>query len=191
MSCRPVRPLAPMLPSYVASPVRDGVDQPFLAQHLNGTSCRAACNLELRDQFALSRYPGVRQVLALRDPASEYRRDLPVRGERRNRVNTVNAPISHIDNCSCMRLTSCASSCLNTTSCVCRQAHTGSRTLCRNRQGCSVAHRAPVPSAPAGTGGVAMPPLPRPRRRVPPAGDSAGGQRTCPRKGDAVASRAR
>jgi len=157
-----------MLQGDVASPVRDGVDQAFLAQHLNRTSRRAACNLELRNQFALSRYPGIRWVLARRDTTSEYRRDLPVRGNRSNRINTVNAPISHIDNFSCVRLMSYAGSRLHATSCVGRQAHTGSRTLWRNRQGRSVAHRAPVPSAPAGTGGVVMPPLLRPRRRTPP-----------------------
>jgi hypothetical protein len=138
------------LPGYVAAPVRDGVDQPFIAQHLDSAPRGGARNLELFNQLALRGYAGIRRVLARRDPAPEYLGYLPVRRNRRNRVNPVSAPISHIDNFSCTGVTSYASTCLDASSYVCRQGDTGSRTLWITRQGRWVAPSAIRSRDPAG-----------------------------------------
>jgi len=52
------------LASYVAAPVGNGIDQPFLAQHTHRAPRRGPRHLELFDQLTLSWYPGVRLILA-------------------------------------------------------------------------------------------------------------------------------
>src|SRR5512146_2795987 len=94
------------LPGYVAPPVRDGVDEPFLAQHANRPARGRARDLELFDHLALSRYPHVRRILARGDAPPDDLRDLPIRWNRGDRVNTVIAVICHRDNFSCTCLTS-------------------------------------------------------------------------------------
>ena len=115
--------------SYVAASVGNGVDQPFVAQHTHCASRRGPGDLELFYQLTLGWYPRIRLVLARGDAPTKDVRDLPVRRNRSDRVNTVNAPICHIDNFSCMCLTSYVSSCVELASYVCRQADTGSYTL--------------------------------------------------------------
>ena len=117
------------LASYVAAPVGNGVDQAFLAQHAHRAPRRGARDLELFDQLALSWYPRVRLILARGDAPTKDVSDLPVRRNRGDRVNTVSAPICHIDNFSCTRLISHGSSCLDATSYVYRQGDTGLRSL--------------------------------------------------------------
>ena len=115
--------------SYVAASVGNGVDQPFVAQHTHCASRRGPGDLELFYQLTLGWYPRIRLVLARGDAPTKDVRDLPVQRNRSDRVNTVNAPICHIDNFSCMCLTSYVSSCVELASYVCRQADTGSYTL--------------------------------------------------------------
>jgi hypothetical protein len=91
---------------HVAAARGNGVDQALFAQHAHRAPGRGACDLEFFDQFALGRYPRVRPVLAGADSAPKDLGYLPVRRNWRNRVNAVSAPIRHIDNVSCMRLTS-------------------------------------------------------------------------------------
>jgi len=117
------------LASYVAASVGDGIDQSLVAQHTYRAPRRGPSDLELVNQFALSGYPRIRLVLARGDAPTQDVRDLPVRRNRGDRVNTVSAPICHIDNFSCMSLTSYVVSCVELASYVCRQGDTGSYTL--------------------------------------------------------------
>ena len=78
--------------SYVAASVGNGVDQPFVAQHTHCASRRGPGDLELFDQLTLGWYPRIRLVLARGDAPTKDVRDLPVRRNRSDRVNTVNAP---------------------------------------------------------------------------------------------------
>jgi hypothetical protein len=88
---------------YVATALRNGVDQPVIAQHADRPPCRGARNFELFDDFALGWYPGVWRVLAGFDPPPQDVRYLPVGRNRGKRINPV---FSHIDNASCIELTS-------------------------------------------------------------------------------------
>jgi hypothetical protein len=88
---------------YIASPLRDGVDQPFLAQHRDCPPGSGPRDLERLHQLTFGRDARVGLVLAGLDPPPQDARDLPVRRERGNRVNPV---ISHIDKSNCLKLTS-------------------------------------------------------------------------------------
>jgi hypothetical protein len=94
------------LGGYVAATVGDRIDQPFLTQDSHRTPRRSPGDLELFNQLALGWYPSVRSVPARVDTPTNDLRDLPVRRNRGDRVNTVSAPICHIDNFSCTGLMS-------------------------------------------------------------------------------------
>jgi hypothetical protein len=117
------------LAGHVAASVGDGIDQPFVAQHTYRAPRRGPGDLELFNQFAFGGYPRIRLVLARGDAPTKDVRDLPVRRNRGDRVNTVSAPICHIDNFSYRRPTSYVSLRVESASYVCRQADTSSYSL--------------------------------------------------------------
>jgi hypothetical protein len=117
------------LGGYVAATVGDRIDQPFLTQDSHRTPRRSPGDLELFNQLALGWYPSVRSVPARVDTPTKDLRDLPVRRNRGDRVNTVSTPVCHSNNFSCAGLTSHTVIWTESASDVCRQVDTRSRSL--------------------------------------------------------------
>ena len=83
----------------IATALRNGVNEPFVAQHSDRPPRRGPGNLERLDELALGRYARIRRVLTGLDATPQNIRDLPVRRKRGNRINPV---ISHIDKSNCL-----------------------------------------------------------------------------------------